>query len=192
MAKKYEFRMDPDRSDNMGKLLLTKKQRFAILRWFLFSLVCIVGLLLQDVLLCQVSIRGVGIDVVPCLIIVIAVLQEAESASIFSLAASCIYYFSGSAPGPYIIPIITAVAVFAVIFRQGYLRQGFWAVLLCAAGGMLIYEMSVFGIALFLGQTLLQRAGVMALTALLTLAVVPVIYPVLLSIGKIGGETWKE
>lgn len=184
--------MDPDRSDNMGKLLLTRKQRFSILRWFLFGVVCVVGLLLQDVLLCKVSIRGVGIDMVPCLIIMIAVMQEAESASIFSLTAACIYYFSGSAPGPYIIPIITAVAVFAVISRQSYLRQGFFAVLLCAAGGMLIYEMGVFGIALFLGQTLVQRAGVMALTALLTLAVVPVFYPVLLSIGKIGGETWKE
>ena len=30
------------------------------------------------------------------------------------------------------------------------------------------------------------------LTAALTLLVLPAVYPILMSIGKIGGETWKE
>ena len=72
------------------------------------------------------------------------------------------------------------------------LPMGFGAILVCAAGGMLLYEFSIFGIGLFLDLTIVQRWSAMAITALLSLIAVPVAYPVLLAIGKIGGETWKE
>ncbi len=192
MARKYEFRMDPEHSGGLGRLLLTKKQRFSLLRWSLYGLVCLSGLLAQDVLMHRISILGATTDLVPCLIFMIAVLQDADTGSVFALAASCLYYFSGSAPDVYVIPVITGISIFMVIFRQGYLRQGFFAVLLCAATGMLIYEMCLFGIGLFLGQTLLSRLNVLLLSAGLTLAAVPVGYPILRSIGKIGGEIWKE
>ncbi len=192
MARKYEFRMDPEHSGGLGRLLLTKKQRYTLLRWSLYGLVCLSGLLAQDVLMHRMSIFGATTDLVPCLIIMIAVLQDADTGSVFSLVASCLYYFSGSAPDVYVIPIITGISIFMVIFRQGYLRQGFFAVLLCAAMGMLTYEMGLFGIGLFLGRTLLSRLNVLLLTAGLTLAAVPIAYPILRSIGKIGGEIWKE
>ncbi len=192
MAKKNEFRMDPESNSGLGRLLLTQKQRQSLLRWSLFTLVCVIGSLVQDVVLCNRTIRGATTDMVPCLILMVAVLQDAESGSIFALAAACVYYFSGSAPGPYVIPLVTGVSIFAVIFRQAYLRQGFFAVLLCAALGMLCYEMSVFGIGLFLGHTPVDRWPVFMLTAFLTLAAVPVAYPLLRATGKIGGEIWKE
>ncbi len=192
MAKKYEFRKDPEGGGLLGRLLLTKKQRQSLLRWSLYTLVCVLALLAQDVVLHRLHLWGAGADLVPCLILMITVLQDAQTGSIFALTASCLYYFSGSAPGVYVIPLLTALSVFLVIFRQGYLQQGFIAVLLCAAAGMLVYEMSLFAVALFLERTLLSRAWVLALTALLTLAVVPLAYPVLRAIGKIGGEIWKE
>ena len=36
------------------------------------------------------------------------------------------------------------------------------------------------------------RIGVFALTVALSLCAVPVLYPLCKSIGKIGGEIWKE
>ncbi len=192
MARKQEFRQDPEHNGFLGRLLLTKKQRLACLRWTLFGLMTLVALLAQDVLLYRMDIYGATTDLVPCMILMIAVLQDAEAGGMYALIASCLYYFSGSAPGPYAIPILTAIAIFAAIFRQAYLRQGFFAVLLCAALGMALYEMSLFGIGLFLARTLPERLPVLALTALLSLAAVPVSYPVLRSIGKIGGEVWKE
>lgn len=192
MARKYDFRPDRQRSDFLGKLLLTKKQRRSLLRWTLFGVVCLAGLLIQDVALYRLTLRGSCAEIVPCLIMMVAVMQGAESGCIFALAASCLYYFSGSAVGPYVIPLITAVATLVAIFRQGNLRQGFGAILLCAAGGMLLYEYSVYGIGLFLELTTPERWGSIAVTAILSLAAVPVAYPVLLAIGKIGGETWIE
>lgn len=192
MAKKNEFKPDRERTDNLGKLMLTKKQRLSVTRWTLLAFVCLAGLLIQDTALYRMTYRGACADIVPCLIIMVVVMQGAESGCIFALVASCLYYFSGSAPGPQVIPLITAAATLLAIFRQGNLRQGFGAILLCSALGMAFYEMSIFGIGLFLKQTTADRLSVMAISAALSLAVIPVAYPVLLAIGKIGGETWKE
>lgn len=192
MARRNEFKPDRQRSDNLGKLLLTKKQSRSLLRWLLFGVVCMVGLLVQDVALYRLSFRGVCAEIMPCLIMMVAIMQGAESGCVFSLVMSCLYYFSGSSPGVYVIPLITLWATLVAIFRQGNLRQGIMAILLCAAGGMLLYEMSVFGIGWFLELTTKNRLSSMALSALLSVIAVPVAYPVFLAIGKIGGETWKE
>lgn len=193
MARKnFDFKPDRVKTDVLGKLLLTKKQRLSLLRWALFGAVCLVGLLVQDVVLSRVTVLDTTTELVPAFILAVCVLQGAESGCVFALAASCVYYFSGSAPGPYCIPLITALAVLAAIFRQGYLRKGFSALLLCVAVSMVLYELAVFGIGMFLGRTLLPRLGAFCLTAVLSTAAVPLVYPILLSIGKIGGETWKE
>lgn len=192
MARKYEFRPDPENSGDFGKLLLTKKQQRSLLRWSLFGLVCLVGLLIQDTVLCRAYVMGARPDVVPCLILMVCVLQGVESGSIFVLVASCLYYFSGSAPGPYVIPILVAIAVFLSILRQNYLQQGFFTILLCSLAGMVVYEMCLLGIGLFLGRTLPARATIFLLAAVLSLVAVPVAYPILKAIGRIGGETWKE
>lgn len=191
-GKNYDFKPDRVRTDVLGKLLLTKKQRLTLLRWALFGAVCLVGLLAQDVILSRVSIFDTTTELVPAFILAICILQGAESGCVFALAAACVYYFSGSAPGSYCIPILTALAVLTSVFRQGYLRKGFPALLLCVAAGMVLYELAVFGIGLFLGRTILSRLNAFCLTAVLSTAAVPLIYPILLSIGKIGGETWKE
>ena len=190
--KKNEFR--PDRPDNdfLGKLLLTKKQSKTLLRWVLFSLICLLALLTQDVLMSRIQIWGATTDLVPAVIFAICILQGGESSCIFALVASMLYQFSGSAPGPYCIVLITALSVVASIFRQAYLRKGFSALMLCAVLALVLYELCLFGIGSFLGSTTPDRWGRFLLTAVFTAVPLPVAYPVLLRIGKIGGETWKE
>lgn len=190
--KKYEFRPDTFRNDILGKLLLTRKQRQTFLRWLLFSVVCLAGLLIQDVVMSRVRIFGATTDLVPCLIFCVCVLQGAESGCVFALCASLVYHFSGSAPSIACIPLITGLGVTAAIFRQAYLRQGIDALLLCLGACLVLYELATFGVALFLGQTLFTRIGTSLVTAGLSFLVVPLAYPILISIGKIGGETWKE
>ena len=192
MARDYEFRPDPEGSGNFEKLLLSQRQRHGLLRWTLFGALCVLALLVQDTMLYRLNIAGAGTDLVPCVILMITCLQGAEQGCVFSLVASLLYYFSGSAPGPYVVPLITVFAVLAVIFRQACLRQGFFSILISTGLGMLCYEMVLFGIGLFLKHTLPQLALAMVLTAVLSLAAVPVAYPVARAISKIGGETWKE
>lgn len=190
--KKNEFRPDRPNNDLLGKLLLTKKQSKTVLRWVLFSLVCLVALLLQDVLMSRIRFFSTTTDLVPAVIFSICILQGGESSCIFALITSSIFYFSGSAPGPYCIVLITFISVLAAIFRQAYLRKGFSALMLCAAISIVLYELGVFSINAFLGSTSFDRIGRCLITAVTTIIPMPAIYPILLSIGKIGGETWKE
>ena len=194
MARKnrYDFRPDKVNHDILGKLLLTRQQFQRLLRWVLLSALCLTGLVVQDVVMSRFRIFGVTTDLVPMLIFAICILQGGESGCVFALAASMIYYFSGSAPGPHCIVLITFLAVLASIFRQAYLRKGFSALMLCSTLCIFLYETGIFLIGLFLKQTHPQRFGLLMLTAALTLLCLPAVYPIALSIGKIGGETWKE
>lgn len=192
MARDYEFRPDPEGSGNFEKLLLSQRQRFGLLRWTLFGALCVLALLVQDAMLYRMDVFGAGTDLVPCVIIMITALQGAEAGSIFSLTASLLYYFSGSAQGPYVVPLITVIAILAVIFRQACLRKGFFSILFSTALGMICYELLLFCIGLFLQHTVTQWAMAAVFTALLSLVALPVFYPVARAIGRIGGETWKE
>lgn len=192
MANDYEFRPDPESSGNLEKLMLSQRQRFGLLRWTLFALLCLVALLVQDSMVYRLDIFGAGADLVPCVIIMITALQGAEAGSIFSLVASILFYLSGSAPGPFVIPMLTIIAILAVIFRQACLRQGFFSILLTTALGMACYEMLLFAVGLFLNYTISHWLLSTLLTAGLSLVALPVAYPIARAISKIGGETWKE
>ena len=190
--RKTEFRPDREGTGQLNKLWPTPLQQLRLVQWLLYTAVCLVGLLAQDVVLYRLDLAGGCTDLVPCLILMVTVMQGAESGSVFALVLSVLYFFSGSSAGFYVIPLLTAVAVFAAIFRQAFLRRGLGAIVLCAAMGMMLYELGLFAINLFLKLTVWDRVGAALLTALLSLPAVPVFYPVLLAIGKLGGQTWKE
>jgi cell shape-determining protein MreD len=187
-----EFRPDREGTGQLNKLWPTPRQQLRMLQWLMYTAVCLVGLLAQDAVLYRVNILGGCTDLVPCLILMVAVMRGAESGSVFALVLSVLYFFSGSSAGFYVIPLLTVVAVFVAIFRQAFLRQGLPAIALCAGLGMLLYELGLFLINLFLGLTVGSRIGAALLTALLSLLAVPVFYPVLQAIGKLGGQIWKE
>lgn len=189
--KKREFR--PDRQQTQWKKFLpTPRQQLCVLRWTLFSVLCLIGLLAQDVALYRVDLFGGCTDLVPCLVLMVTVIRGAESGSIFALIASVLYFFSGSSAGYYVIPLLTAVAILLTIFRQAFLRRGFWTVMLCIAVGMTLYEAGLFAIRLLLGLTTFSHIGAMLLTALLSVAAVPVFYPLMMAVGKLGGDAWGE
>ncbi len=192
MRKKYEFKPDKANSGIANKLILTRQQQRSLLKWLLYTLVLLVLSVVQDVILCQVRIFGSTTVLVPCGIFLICLAEGMEVGSVFSLVASAFYLFSGSAAGYHSLVLLTAVSIFISYFRQSYLRKGFAATMLSVAMGLAVYQLAVFAIALFLGQTHAQRLGAFALTAGLTLLWAPVLYPVVGAISKIGGEAWKE
>lgn len=190
--RKREFRPDRPDTGQLRKLWPTPKQQLRALRWILYGVVCLVGLLMQDVALYRVDVAGGCTDLVPCLILMVAVIQGVESGSVFVLVTSTLYFFSGSSAGFHVIPLLTAVTVLVVIFRQAFLQRGLWTALLCTAMGLLLYEMGLFGINLFLKLTVASRVHAALITVGLSLIAVPVAYPVMMAIGKLGGEAWGE
>ena len=189
---KFEFRPDRSGSSFFSRLLPTKKQRQKLLKWSLYSLLLLMLSLLQDVLMSRVSILGATTDLVPCCIMLVCLLEGAQKSSIFCVLAALFFVASGSAPGYYVLPVITVMAMVITMFRQGYLARSMGTIFVCLAVAVVGYEMTVFAIEYLTGNTLLGRINAFWLKALLSLAAAPLIYPFAAAIEKIGGETWKE
>ena len=192
MAKKYDFKPDKPQMTLADRLYLTKKQRAELLKWSLYALLLLALSVTQDVLLSRVRLFGATTELVPVGIFLICLLEGLESGSVFALVASCLYQFSGTPGGTYSIVFITFLCVVVTMLRQAYLQKGFGSALLLTALAMVLYELMVLGIGAFLGLTDFSRVTGFLLTAGLSLVAVPVVYPVALFVGKIGGEVWKE
>ena len=196
MARKklpeFQFKPDPTRADPMKVFHLTGHQRRRIFKWLLYGLLVLIALLVQDTMMSRIRISGATTDLVACAVLLVGILEGPEDGGLFALLGSTFYYFSGSAPGVYVIVLMTAVSIFAALFRQGYWSQGFSSAMLCTGLALVVYELVLLVIGIFLNLTVWNRLGVFFLTALLsTVALVP-LYPVVRVIGQIGGEPWKE
>lgn len=192
MGKKYEFKPDKAPSALAAWLHLSRKQRKSVLRWALYGVMLLLLSVLQDVILCRFRLFGATTELVPVAIFLICILEGLQRGCVFALISACLYLFSGSAAGTYSIVFITVLAVTVTALRQAYLQKGFSAAMLCTAAAMLVYELAVFAIGVFLGLTTWGRIGGFGLTAVLSLLTAPLMYPVALAIGRIGGDPWKE
>ena len=115
-----------------------------------------------------------------------------DTCAVFALISSALFYFSGSAAGPYCILFLTGLGVLLNVFRAGYLRKSFGSIFFCAGFALMVYELILFVIGLFLGHTIAERFLSFCITGGLSLIAMPILYPIFLSIGKIGGESWKD
>ena len=190
--KKIEFRPDPTGHNWADKLRLTPLQRKSVLKWMLYSAVCVAGLVLQDSMLARLRLFGGCFDVTPALIVLICVLEGSENGSLFALLASMVYVFSGTGQGHYCIAMLTLAAVLATAFRQSYLRRGAGSDLICVGGAMVLYEMAVFTAGVVQGLTYRARWGVFLMTAIISTLAAGAVYTLLKYIGTIGGNAWKE
>ena len=192
MARKNEFKADKPYSNWLSRKMPTRMQRRNFIKWMMYLLVLLVMSVLQDVILSRVRLLGATTDLVPCTIFLFCILIGTESGSVFTLLASLLYVFSGNAPGILSLALITVIAILTSVFRQAYLQKGFGTTMLCVSAAMLLYEGAVFLMGVAMGLTYWGRYYGFLITAALSLIAAPVLYPIGLAIGKIGGETWKE
>ncbi len=171
---------------------MTRLQRLQLLKWILYSALCVLLLLIQDVLMSRLHLYGSTTDLVAAILLLIGIHEGAETGGLFALIASSVYWFSGSAPGPYVIPLITFLVIGTALFRQIFWRRSFGSTALCVGMSILLYEIILFLIGILLGRTIWARAGIFCLTGVYSIAVILPLYPAVSAIGKIGGDTWKE
>ena len=192
MGKRNEFKPDKMGGSFLSKIYLTRNQRRTILKWTLYAGVLLVLSLIQDVVLCKLDVMGSTTDLVPVGIALICLLEGAQRTCVFTLIASAALWFSGGAPGAYSMVFITFLPILTSVFRQAYLQKNFWSVMLCVTVSVFAYEALNYAMALFLGLTTLGRYSGFYVTAGLSMLTAPVLYPVCVLIGSIGGDTWKE
>lgn len=192
LSKQSEFKPDPRQNSLSGLFHVTQLQKQRMLKWTLYVLTGILLLTIQDVIMSRVSIFGATTDLPVVYILLITVIEGVEVGSLFVLFASTIYYFSGSAPGPYCIGLLCAVGIIATLLRQAYLRRTKASIVICAGIALTIYEMGLFVVGIGLGLTRWDRVFSFLITAGYSFGVMVLLYPLINRIGLIGGTTWKE
>lgn len=192
LSKQSEFKPDPRQSSLSGLFHVTQLQKQRMLKWTLYVLTGIQLLTIQDVIMSRVSIFGATTDLPVVYILLITVIEGVDVGSLFVLFASTIYYFSGSAPGPYCIGLLCAVGIIATLLRQAYLRRTKASIVICAGIALTIYEMGLFVVGIGLGLTRWDRVFSFLITAGYSFGVMVLLYPLINRIGLIGGTTWKE
>lgn len=190
--QKPEFRKDSLGTGFLKKLYFTRQQRMTLLRWGSYTMLCVAALVLQDTIMSRFTIFGSRTDLPVAVMLLITVLEGTDTGSVFILIASTIYYFSGSAPGPYTVAALTILGLGASMFRQVYWHRSRGSILLCAGLALMIYEIVVFGFSIFSGLTLWSRFPRFIVTGILSWAAMFPLYPLTLKLGQIGGHTWKE
>ena len=188
----YEFKPDPKGTNYLKRLYMTRLQRLTLLKWGTYVLVGIAFLVIQDIIMSQVRISGATTDLPVAFILLVGMYEGLEHGSVFTLAASLFYWFSGSAPTPITIALLCVLNILIGLFRQMYWNRSFGSLTLCTGISIMLYEMLLFAIGLFQGLTIMPRVGVFALTGAITCITMLPMYPLVRAISKIGGESWNE
>ena len=87
---------------------------------------------------------------------------------------------------------MTVPALLCGLFRQKVGRRSTGSMILCSAIAMLIYELGLYGTAIFLGVTRWNRISYFLLTALYSILAMIPLYQLIYRIGSIGGHVWNE
>ena len=197
MAKKrrkrsIEFKPDPQTATWVKTFHLTIQQRLQLAKWALYILTIVLCLVVQDVIMSRIRLFGATTDLAVCAILLITVIEGTDTGSLFVLIASTLYYFSGSAPGAYVIALMSYLGVAAVLLRQLYWHRSKGSIVLCTGIALMLYEIGLFVVGIAIGLTLPSRLIYFILTGVYScLALIP-LYSVIYKIGLIGGNTWKE
>lgn len=192
MAKrKYEFQPDRPQVSILDKLYLTKTQRTSLLRWTLHALVVLILSLVQDVMLCRMSILGATTDLVPGAIFTLCMLLGCERGCVFALVAGALFEFSGMGPGFHAIALIPVIAIGLSMLQQTVLRKGTSSDLLTSAVAIMLYELVIFAIGVATGETAMFRLISAVATGVMTVLCGYILYPIFTAIEKIGGNTWN-
>ena len=188
----YEFKPDPKGTNYLKRLYMTRLQRLTILKWATFAMTGILMLVIQDVIMSQVRFSGATTDLPVAFILLVGIYEGLENGSVFTLASSLFYWFSGSAPTPICVAVLCILVILIGLFRQLYWHRSFGSIAMCVSIAIMLYEMILFVIGLMSGLTILPRASVFALTGGITCITMLPMYPLVRLISKIGGVLWKE
>jgi len=187
-----EFKPDVNRATWIKTVRLTKQQQLRLTKWALYVLTVILCLVVQDVIMSQISIFGATTDLAVCAIVLMTVIEGTEVGSIFVLIASILYYFSGTAPNAMCIGLMTFLGIGATLFRQLFWHRSKGSILLCSSIALTGYEIGLFVVGISSGLTHFGRLPAFLLTAVFSCLAMILLYPLIHKIGLIGGNTWKE
>ena len=187
-----DFKPDPKPILWLKSLRLTHLQQLRLLKWVLYVAVIIGALVLQDVIMSRIHILGATTELPVAVILLIAIIEGTEVGSLFALIASVLYYYTGTPANAYCIGLICFPGILCCLLRQMYWHRSRASIILFAGIANMVYAIGIYVVGVYQGLTRWETLPLFALSGVYNvLAMIP-IYPLIVKIGLIGGNTWKE
>lgn len=136
----------------MNKLHITRKQWICFLKWLAYAVMFVLTLTLQGTILSRFTILGTKLNLIPCLIICVALIEGTESGGVFALCTSVVWALSGGDYGVLAIVLLTACAIFCAWLCRAFLHNTLLPCVFCCFGTQLLSESCIFLLRLFLGS----------------------------------------
>lgn len=136
----------------MNKLHITHKQWICFLKWLTYCVMFVLTVTIQGSLLGRFTILGVKLNLIPCLIICVAIVEGMERGGIFALCTSLVWALSGGDFGFVSIVVLTACAIFCAWLCSAFLYQTIFPCALCCLGTLLLSESAIFLLRMLLGS----------------------------------------
>ena len=187
-----EFKPDPKPILWLKSLRLTHLQQMKLLKWSLYVAVIIGALVIQDVVMSRMHIMGATTELPVAVIFLITILEGTEVGSIFALIASVLYFYTGTAASAYAIGLICFPGIFACLLRQMYWHRSRASIILFAGIANMVYSIGMYAVGVFQGLTRWETLPLFALSGIYNVLIMIPLYPLIVKIGMIGGNTWKE
>ena len=176
----------------LKSLRLTQLQRLRLLKWALYVAVILGALVIQDVVMSRVHIMGATTELPVAVIMLITVIEGTEEGSLFALIASVLYFYTGSAPNAYAIALICFPGILACLLRQMYWHRSRASITLFAGIANMVYAIGMYVVGVSQGLTRWETLPLFVLSGAYNVLVMIPLYLLIVKIGLIGGNTWKE
>ena len=158
------------------------------LMWGLYAVLFLAVLLMQTLVFGRSRFFGVKLNLIPVVIVCIALWVGHEAGGVFGLAAGFVWFLTGADYGSLSIVTLTVCGILSGWLCVNLFPRRFGSALILCIGGLLLHE----GIQFLLKYYLAQADGSMLIwipvTAGLSALSCPVIYLLAKAIGKAGGN----
>ena len=190
--ERSEFRPDPKPILWLKSLRLTRLQRLRLLKWVLYVATIVGALVIQDVIMSRVHILGATTELAVPVILLITVIEGTEVGSLFALIASVAYFYTGSAPNAISIGLICFPGIIACMLRQMFWHRSRASIILFAGLAAMVYSLGMYVVGVSQDLTRWDTLPLFTLSGAYNVLMMIPLYPLIVKIGLIGGNTWKE
>ena len=180
-------------NQRLQKLRITKKQGRTLLKWVLYAAVLVVIVVVQGVILSRLPLFGAKVNLLPCYVMCVCIVEGADRGGVFALFASLVWALSGAQLGAVSILVLTLGGLAAGILMERLLRDNLVTCVLCCLAVTLVHESAILLLLLFLGQvTPFQYVRILLPGAAFSVVPCPAFYYLSRAITRVGGNLWNE
>ena len=166
-----------------------KQKSRTYLMWGLYALLFLLFMMVQTTLFGRVRFFGTKLNLLPAVVVCVAMWSGHEAGGLFGLLAAWVWYASGGEDGIMAMISFTVMGILAGYLCSAVFPRRFVPAMGLCLCALLGHELTRFGLKFYLNGADFSLLRWSLTTVVITLPVCPVIYLLAKAVGKAGGRT---